>query len=158
MAMRKWVAWQVLGSMLAFVGCGDDSATDGGGTGGGHNACIPSAFSCPATEQVRATCWALNVACSTVTACTSGRTVACPEEGQQVDCESGLCLSCPPPEETDSPLARCMKEHCCLAAGRCAADPGCLPCLAGGSCTGNDNAAVAAYMGCIAESCSNPSQ
>jgi hypothetical protein len=67
---------------------------------------------------------------------------------------------CPAPKETDPPLARCISEHCCLEAARCAADQACFPCLigGGGSCAGKDNTALAAYMGCIAESCSSMSQ
>jgi hypothetical protein len=150
MAMRKWVAWQILGSMLAFVGCGDDSAPDG--TGGGQNACIPSAYSCPATEQVRATCWGEKVACSTVTACTPERLVACPEEGQQADCERGGCVSCAP-TEADSPSVRCAKEHCCLVVGRCVTDPECLACLVGGGCPGGENPHSSDFVQCVAEFC-----
>jgi hypothetical protein len=67
-------------------------------------------------------------------------------------------VSCPPPQETDQPLARCMKEICCLAAARCGADAACMPCLIGGSCKASDNAALVAYLGCISEFCSTASQ
>jgi hypothetical protein len=162
------------GGGSAGAGSGPAPTTSSGGSAGGGSAgsgsgpapttssggqAAPGATSsttaecktdCAATSELEATCWADEIACSTITAC-GDEVRACAKPEQLYDCQQDVCYECPA-EPKDNPCTECARVKCCATIALCAADEECMACDAD-KCPTGTNAQYDDSNSCLSKFC-----